>query len=152
MVGKIYIVQKGALIERGQMNRQIKIRVEIVTFSVFVLFLLMIGLGLNNGITGFSVKDLDDELWIVEFDSVEMSDLSIEMINGRGYSSNGDVEFVGILCGDSPVIPNILTNEIIYNGYKCKEKTKIMFTVNNEGRFKQKITIGEEVRIVSFKK
>ncbi|MBW2992672.1 hypothetical protein KY345_05640 [Candidatus Woesearchaeota archaeon] len=130
----------------------VKIRVEYVTFSLFLLFLLAAGLGIERGITGFSVKDTKENGWVVEFDVREKSDLVIEIVDGSGYSSNDDVEFLDLKCGDYTVIPNILTNKIVYEGYECEEKTIIRFNVNNEGRFKQIIKIGEESRTVSFKR
>lgn len=133
------------------MEGQIKIRVEYITFFVFVLFLFIVGLGANNGITGFSIKETQDE-WILEFTSEEAGYLSLEMIEGTGYGSSDDVEFVELRCKDSSIIPNILTNKIIYENYKCRGKTEIKFIVNKEGRFEQKITFKEKTGIFSVKK
>lgn len=135
------------------MIEQINIKVKWAVFSVFVVFLIIAGIGTNNsGITGFSVRDREkgDE-WIVIFTG-ESGDLVIEMQEGSGYSSIDDIEFLELRCGDSKVIPNVLTNRIVYENYSCEKKSHARFIVNSEENVKQKLGIGNKSRMISFKR
>ena len=99
------------------------------------------------------VRDFDkDNEWVVEFKTEERNDLVIEIIEGDGYSNLDDVEFLELRCGEDKIIPNILTNRIVYEGYGCGGISYARFMVNSEGVFKQRVIYGERSRTVSFKK
>lgn len=135
------------------MKNQIRVKVSYLTFSIFLLFLVIAALGTgNSGATGFSVREREENnKWIIEFVAKESADLVIETEVGQGYSSIDDVEFIELRCDDSVIIPNILTNKIIYENYHCYGKTSIKFIVNSEGRFKQKLSFGDNSESFSFK-
>jgi len=134
------------------MDKTIKIRIGYITFSIFAIFLFTLGLLTNTNMTGFSIKGTEDDIWQAEFETKGKSDLTIDLLDGTGYSSRDDVKFISLQCGTDKIIPNILTNKIVYEGYECKEKTKIFFFINTEGKFRQKVTFGREIKIYSFKK
>lgn len=134
------------------MIEQINIRIKYIVFLIFVIFLVIAGLGTDNsGITGLGIRSLENgNEWIIEFTTKDSADLIIE--TESGYSSIDDIEFVELRCGDLAVVPNILTNKIVYADYSCGRESYLKFIVNSEGRFRQRLSYGNSSRSVLFKR